>query len=76
MSLTSWKGPAPGFYGPRGIAIAPDGSIYVVDQGHTRIVRFRPDGRVLSIWAVKERARDSLTILLRSRSILVTTEYT
>jgi len=36
-----------GLYGPRGIAIGPDDSIYVVDQGNTRIVRFSPGGQVL-----------------------------
>jgi DNA-binding beta-propeller fold protein YncE len=48
--VAEWKGPGPGFYGPRRIAIGPDDSIYVVDQGHTRIVRFSPDGRVLAVW--------------------------
>ena len=38
---------APGLYGPRRIAIGPDDSIYVVDQGHTRVVKFNPDGQVL-----------------------------
>jgi DNA-binding beta-propeller fold protein YncE len=41
---------APGLYGPRRIAIGPDDSIYVVDQGRTRIVKFSPDGRVLTTW--------------------------
>jgi len=48
-----WKGPDPGFYGPRRIAIGPDDSIYVVDQGRTRIVKFTPDGRVLAVWGSK-----------------------
>ena len=48
-----WKGPDPGFYGPRRIAIASDGSIYVVDQGRTRIVKFSPDGELLSVWGSK-----------------------
>ena len=48
--LAEWKGPAPGFYGPRRIAIGPDDSIYVVDQGHARIVKFSPDGEVLAAW--------------------------
>jgi DNA-binding beta-propeller fold protein YncE len=48
--ISEWKGPTPGFYGPRRIAIGPDDSIYVVDQGHTRIVKFSPDGRVLAVW--------------------------
>jgi DNA-binding beta-propeller fold protein YncE len=44
---------APGFYGPRKIAIGPDDSIYVVDQGRTRIVKFSPDGQVLTVWGSK-----------------------
>jgi len=48
--IAEWKGPAPGFYGPRRIAIGPDDSIYVVDQGRTRIAKFSPDGRVLAVW--------------------------
>jgi DNA-binding beta-propeller fold protein YncE len=41
---------APGFYGPRRIAIGPDNSVYVVDSGHNRIVKFSPDGQVLASW--------------------------
>ena len=48
--VAEWKGPAPGFYGPRRIAIGADDSIYVVDQGHNRIAKFSPDGRVLAVW--------------------------
>lgn len=51
--IAEWKGPEPGFYGPRRIAIGPDNSIYVVDQGHTRIVKFNPDGQVLTVWGSK-----------------------
>ncbi len=51
--IAEWKGPEPGFYGPRRIAIGPDNSIYVVDQGHTRIVKFNPDGKVLTVWGTK-----------------------
>ncbi|MGC1323957.1 MAG: NHL repeat-containing protein [Candidatus Udaeobacter sp.] len=51
--VDEWKGPAPGFYGPRRIAIGPDDSIYVVDQGRTRIVKFSSDGRVLTTWGSK-----------------------
>jgi DNA-binding beta-propeller fold protein YncE len=48
--IAAWKGPDSGFYGPRRIAIGPDNSIYVVDQGRTRIVKFNPDGEVLAVW--------------------------
>ena len=46
-SIAEW---ASGFYGPRRIAIGPDDSIYVVDQGRTRIVKFSPRGQVLATW--------------------------
>jgi len=48
--IAEWKGPDPGFYGPRRIAIGSDEAIYVVDQGHNRIVKFNPDGDVLAAW--------------------------
>jgi DNA-binding beta-propeller fold protein YncE len=48
--IAEWKGPEPGFYGPRRIAIGPDDSVYVVDQGHNRIAKFSPDGKVLAVW--------------------------
>ena len=41
---------APGFYGPRRIAIGPDCAVYVLDQGRNRIVKFSPDGRALITW--------------------------
>jgi DNA-binding beta-propeller fold protein YncE len=41
---------APGLYGPRRIAIGPDDSVYVVDSGRNRIVKFSPDGQVLASW--------------------------
>src|SRR6266487_2065941 len=51
--IAEWKGPDLGFYGPRRIAIGPDDSVYVVDQGHTRIVKFSPDDRMLAVWGSK-----------------------
>ena len=48
--IAEWKGPLPGFYGPRKISIGPDNSIYVVDQGRNRIVKFHPAGEVLAVW--------------------------
>jgi DNA-binding beta-propeller fold protein YncE len=51
--IAEWKGPDAGFYGPRGIAIGPDDSVYVVDQGRARIVRLSPDGQVLTVWGSK-----------------------
>ena len=48
--LAEWKGPEPGFYGPRDIAVGSDNSIYVVDQGRSRIVKLDPNGKVLVVW--------------------------
>ena len=48
--IAEWKGPAPGFYGPRDVAIGPENSIYVVDQGRTRVVRFGSDGVIRQVW--------------------------
>jgi sugar lactone lactonase YvrE len=45
--IAAW---APGLYGPRNIAVGPEGSIYVVDSGRNRIVKFSPDGQVLASW--------------------------
>jgi uncharacterized protein (TIGR03663 family) len=38
------------FNGPRGIAAASDGSIYVVDSGNNRIQHFSADGKWLNSW--------------------------
>ena len=48
--IAEWKGPDPGFYGPRRVAIGPDDSIYVVDQGHNRIAKLNSNGDVLATW--------------------------
>jgi sugar lactone lactonase YvrE len=50
---SEWKGPDPGFYGPRKIALGPDQSLYVVDQGRTRIVRFDQNLKPLATWGEK-----------------------
>jgi sugar lactone lactonase YvrE len=51
--IAEWKGPDPGFYGPRKIDIAPDQSLYVVDQGRTRIVKFDQNFKILGMWGTK-----------------------
>ena len=51
--IAEWKGPDVGFYGPRKIAIGPDDSVYVVDQGRARMVKLSPDGRLLTVWGSK-----------------------
>jgi DNA-binding beta-propeller fold protein YncE len=46
------KGGAPGgtFYEPWGIAVGPDGSVYVADTWNNRIQRFSADGKFISMW--------------------------
>jgi tripartite motif-containing protein 71 len=51
--IAEWRGPDAGFYGPRRIAIGRDDSVYVLDQGRTRVVKFNPDGKVLTVWGTK-----------------------
>jgi uncharacterized protein (TIGR03663 family) len=41
---------------PRGLAVAPDGSIWVADTGNSRIVRFDATGEVVNSWG--ERTPD------------------
>jgi DNA-binding beta-propeller fold protein YncE len=45
-------GPAPGgtFYEPWGIAVGPEGSVYVADTWNHRIQKFSPDGEFLTMW--------------------------
>ncbi|MEX1248289.1 MAG: flippase activity-associated protein Agl23 [Anaerolineales bacterium] len=40
------------FNGPRGIAVAPDGSIYVADSYNHRIQHLAPDGNFINAWGV------------------------
>ena len=46
------KGEAPGgtFNQPWGVAIAPDGSVYVADTWNYRIQKFTSDGKFVSMW--------------------------
>jgi DNA-binding beta-propeller fold protein YncE len=48
--IAQWRGPAPGFYGPRDIWITPDDFLYVVDQGRSRIVKLDVNGVILATW--------------------------
>jgi DNA-binding beta-propeller fold protein YncE len=48
--IAQWRGPAPGFYGPRDIWITPDDFVYVVDQGRSRIVKLDTNGTILATW--------------------------
>jgi len=46
--LTACAGGRPaGLLRPNGVAVAPDGTLFVMDRGHYRVVHLAPDGRVL-----------------------------
>lgn len=48
--VKDWSGPAPGFYGPRDVATGPNRSLFIVDQGNGRIVRFDTTTEKFSEW--------------------------
>jgi sugar lactone lactonase YvrE len=48
--IAEWRGPTPGFYGPRDIWVSAGDFVYVVDQGRSRIVKFDENGAVLAAW--------------------------
>jgi DNA-binding beta-propeller fold protein YncE len=46
--IREWPAPEPGFYGPRDVAVGPDDTVYVLDQGHSRVVRLPVAGAASS----------------------------
>ena len=48
-----WRGPEPGFYGPRDLDFASNGLLYIIDQGHARIVRFDPAAENFVAWGAQ-----------------------
>jgi sugar lactone lactonase YvrE len=49
--LHEWREQTSGFWGPRGIAVAPDGSaLFVTDTGNKRVVSFDTAGNQLTAW--------------------------
>ena len=59
--LLAWKGPPPGFYGPRDIAVGSDNSVYVIDQGNGRVVRFDRTGNLLAVWGSRGKGDGQFT---------------
>src|SRR5260221_7363913 len=47
--VREWSGPDIHFYGPRDLATNKNGSLYILDQGHARVVVLAADGGVTTI---------------------------
>ena len=67
------KGDAPGgtFNEPWGIAIAPDGSVYVADTWNYRIQKFTADGKFITMWGYFGQASDSPQAFYGPRGVAV-----
>jgi DNA-binding beta-propeller fold protein YncE len=48
--ITQGEAPPGTFFQPWGLAIAPDGSVYVADTWNYRIQKFTPDGKFVAMW--------------------------
>jgi DNA-binding beta-propeller fold protein YncE len=49
-----------GLLRPNGVAVAPDGSLYVMDRGHNRVVHLSATGRVLDTFGRLGRGPDDI----------------
>lgn len=76
-SITEWgtTGAEPGqFRGPAGVAVGPDGSVYVSDHYNHRVQRFAADGRYLSGWPVGDGVAAPFGIAVDARARVYTTD--
>lgn len=69
------RGPAPGgtFYEPWGIALSPDGSVYVADTWNHRIQKFTAEGEFVTMWGFFGQA-ESPTAFWGPRDVVVDAE--
>jgi len=47
---------SPGLSAPRGIAVGPDGSVYVADTGSSRVVKLDPNGNLVAVFGERTPA--------------------
>ncbi|MBV6452194.1 MAG: Virginiamycin B lyase [Anaerolineales bacterium] len=48
--LSTGEAPIGSFFEPWGVAVGPDGSVYVTDTWNHRVQKFTPDGRSIKMW--------------------------
>jgi DNA-binding beta-propeller fold protein YncE len=58
--VKEWKGPDTGFYGPRDLAFGPNGQLYIIDQGRTRVVIMDTANETFSVWGTMGSADGQL----------------
>ncbi len=70
------QGEAPGgtFNEPWGIAVAPDGSVYVADTWNYRIQKFTAEGKFVSMWGFFGQAADAPEAFYGPRGVAVDTQ--
>ena len=70
------QGEAPGgtFNEPWGIAVGPDGSVYVTDTWNYRIQKFTADGRFVTMWGFFGQAADGPEAFYGPRGVAVDTQ--
>ena len=60
---------------PSGIAVGPDGAIYVSDGGNARVQRFTPDGEHLATWTLPTTSRP-VGLVVRPDGVTLVTNFT
>ncbi len=60
---------------PMGVALGPDGRVYVADTGNERIQIFTSDGRVLGNWPLGSGARP-VALAVRADDAILVADYT